>query len=455
MKKSPPIFAVTLLSILAFSAIFPNVSAAAIGPITKRSDLKLRKVTDVGNGFIRMDYDKISGYLLYLNAKGDIYQANPNTGTTSQLYDGETTLGNGDCVATGMAIDKSNAIYLTCNLKDDNKNVASVRKGAFSAGKRTWSTIAQTEAYPIGATQFDHDFNGLAVSRDGKYLLVNSGSRTDHGEVESAKGAHKGLREQPLTTAIFRIPLDSKQVVILPNDLEQLQAKRLIYARGTRNCYDLAFAENGDVFCGDNAPDADYPDEINWVRPGRHYGFPWRLGAENNPTRSASYSPSQDKRLQKGFFAIDNKLYQADPDFPSVPANTKFTDPVLNEGPDADSYRRADGSEGDAIRDGKPLAGITPHRSPLGLSFDNAQNLSGDYKGALFVASWGAAGGTLSDKGNDLLLVKLQKSRDQYTANMTQIVANFNQPIDSVLVNKTLYVLEFGGDGGLWAVTFP
>lgn len=54
------------------------------------------------------------------------------------------------------------------------------------------------------------------------------------------------------------------------------------YACGTRNCYDIAFADNGDVFCGDNAPDADYPDEINWVRPGL-LRFPVALGHREQP----------------------------------------------------------------------------------------------------------------------------------------------------------------------------
>ncbi len=430
-------------------------SLAASGPTLRRSDLKLRKVTSVGGGFVRMDYDPASGDLLYLNAKGDIYKANISTGKTGLLYDGATALGNADCVATGMAIGPDSSIYLTCNLKVEKKNVASVRKGVLVDGKRVWSTVAQTEAYPIGATQFDHDFNGLAVAPNGKYLLLNSGSRTDHGEVESAGGVYKGLREIPLTTAIFRIPLDSKQIVILPNDLDKLNAKRLIYARGTRNCYDIAFAANGDAFCGDNAPDADYPDEINWLQQGHHYGFPWQLGSEDNPTRSASYDPAKDKRLQKGFYAVDNKLYQADADFPPVPNRVKFTEPILNRGPDADVYRKADGSEGNASVAGKPLAGITPHRSPLGLSFDSANALTGADKGALLVLSWGAAGGTLSDKGNDLILVKLKKARNAYSATMTQIVSDFNQPIDGALVGKKYYVLDFGGEGNLWEVTFP
>ena len=454
-------FLLVNLAIVAVAAIAfrPQLSTAASGPNVKRSDIKLRKVAEVGGGFVRMDYDKARGQLLYLNAKGDIYKADPATGKTGLLYEGATATGDRDCVTTSIAIGPDGSIYLTCNLKTDAKNVGSIRRGALEGGKWVWSTIARTEPYPIGKTQFDHDFNGLVVSPDGKFLLVNSGSRTDHGEVEDAGGANKGLREVPLTSSVFRISISfnskDKEIIVLPNDLDKLQAKRLLYTRGTRNCYDLAFAANGDLFCGDNSPDGDYPDEINWLRPGRHYGFPWRLGNEDNPTRTSSYDPARDKHLQNGFFAVENKLYKADTSFPSVPEGVKFTDPILNYGPDADNYRKADGSEGNASKESKPLAGITPHRSPLGLSFDTANALSGDYKGALFVASWGAAGGTLSDKGSDLTLVKLTKQRDNYAATMTQIIADLNQPIDTVLVGKKLYVLEFGGDGAIWEVGFP
>jgi glucose/arabinose dehydrogenase len=209
------------------------------------------------------------------------------------------------------------------------------------------------------------------------------------------------------------------------------------------------------LFCGENGPDADLADELNWLREGRHYGFPWKFGTEDNPQASAKYDPSTDKRLPRGFFAVDNQLYKNDPSFPPRPSGIKFTDPVANTGPDADKYRKLDGREGDASQEGQPLLGITPHRSPLGLVFDSANALSGEYKGGLFMLSWGAAGGTLSDKGADLLLVRLTRKSDNYSASMTQIARNFALPIDAVLVNKTLYVLEFGGDGNIWAVQLP
>jgi glucose/arabinose dehydrogenase len=421
-----------------------------------RKDLTVRKVAALGSGFVRLAYDARAGQLIYMNPSGDLYHIKPTdkTATTgNRLHTSYEAMGQ-RCNATGLAIGPDSAIYATCNSKWAGTNTARVRKGVLNSnGKRTWQTLMQTDPYPIGDTQFDHDFNGLAISPDGKWLYVNSGSRTDHGEVEDAKGQWPNLRETLLTATVFRIPASSKTTIVLPNDATRL--KPYIFAQGVRNCYDMAFAANGDLFCGENSADADYPDEINWLRAGRHYGFPWRMGNEDNAVTKPGYTPSADKKLHEDFFAVANDLYQFEPNFPAPPSGITFTDPITNLGPDADSYRRPDGGEGDASREGVPLLGITPHRSPLGLVFDATNALNADYKGALFVLSWGSAGGTLRDIGQDLLLVKPTKRGEAYAATMTQIARGFSNPIDAVLVGKKLYVLDFGDDGVLWEIEFP
>ena len=35
------------------------------------------------------------------------------------------------------------------------------------------------------------------------------------------------------------------------------------------------------------------------------------------------------------------------------------------------------------------------------------------------------------------------------------LVRGFQRPIDSALLGRTLYILEWGGRGTLWALTFP
>lgn len=100
-----------------------------------------------------------------------------------------------------------------------------------------------------------HSNNGIAFGPDGK-LYVSVGSTTDHGPLK-----------EPLEASILRMNPDG-------SDLE-------VFATGIRNAYDLAFSPDGELFTADNSPDEmdealQYlpPEELNYVREGKNYGFP-------------------------------------------------------------------------------------------------------------------------------------------------------------------------------------
>jgi hypothetical protein len=284
---------------------------------------------------------------------------------------------------------------------------------------------------------------------------VNSGSRTDHGEVEDNGGTFPGVREVPLTTKIFRLPADGENM-LLPADEAALRASGYIYAEGLRNAYDLAFAPNGELFATENGPDADMPDELNHIREGAHYGFPWKFGDVDNPQQFPDYDPQTDKRLPSGYTAVDTGTYQNDPDFPAAP--TTMHGPIVNLGPAAAQYRDETGAARDAAQEGAALAGITPHRSPLGLVFASDE-LPPDMQAkagqlSAFVVSWGAVGGTLSDVGRDVLHLMLRPTETGYEMSARQIAAEFEYPIDAVLLGTKLYVLEYGTGGAIWELTF-
>jgi glucose/arabinose dehydrogenase len=229
-----------------------------------------------------------------------------------------------------------------------------------------------------------------------------------------------------------------------------------LYAWGVRNAYDMAFAPNGDLFAIDNGPDADYPEELNWIQEGHHYGFPWKFGDWDNQTRLEAYSSEEDKLQQPDFTAVREGYYQSDPDFPEPPM--EFTQPVANLGPDSAYYRALDGSEKNAAELGEILYSFTPHISPLGLVFANnelPEDLqSTDETYSAFLVSWGAAGGTLTDKGQNLLHLALTKKDVNYEMVTTEIATGFINPIDAVLIENKLYVLEWGSEGALWELTF-
>jgi hypothetical protein len=48
----------------------------------------------------------------------------------------------------------------------------------------------------------------------------------------------------------------------------------------------------------------------------------------------------------------------------------------------------------------------------------------------------------------------LTKQGNNYQAVTTQIARGFSNPIGSVLIGNHLYVLDYGGKGELWEITF-
>jgi hypothetical protein len=259
---------------------------------------------------------------------------------------------------------------------------------------------------------------------------------------------------------LLRLPIDSSGL-ILPNNRGQLRSMGYIYCEGLRNTYNLAFAANGDLFGSENGPDRDMPEEINWLREGRHYGYPWKMGTDDNPQQFSGYNPSQDKLLNPNYSAVAQGTYVNDPTYPPPPA--QFTDPVINVGPDADKIRDpATGGVIDASDTGRTLGTFTGHRCPLGLTFDTLGTLGSKFHGNAFVVSWtagiaanGTGQGPFGDPSQDLLHLEFTSLGTNYQLRATRIVGGFRNPADTALIGNKLYVLENGGSQGLWEITFP
>lgn len=422
----------------------------ASGPTLLDSRIDIRKVTGVPLNSIRLVYDATNTSLLLLTMGDGLQRINPSDGKSSVVASGADMLGA--ATPSGLAVAKDGTVFVVGNQNDGPNTKATVRRGRPNGSGYTWDTVMSTEPYPRSDTPFDHVMNGIVVSPDQKWLYLSSGSRTDHGEVEDQNGTFPDTREVALTSRMYRLAIDSSNVV-LKND--ETAVAPYVYARGFRNAYDPAFAPNGELFVGDNGPDADYPDELNWVKAGGHYGFPWRFGNQDTPQQFATYDPSTDKRLQPDFTAVQIGAYHNDPSYPAAPASMR--DPIANRGPAAVYYRDDEGQARNAAAEGGMLTSFTPHRSPLGLVFADEQfPASWLQKGSLtgFILSWGAAGGTLPDRGQDMLVLSLQKSGDNYTMSARQIVRDLHNPIDAAIVGDTVYVLEFGQNVSIWELSF-
>ena len=363
---------------------------------------------------------------------------------------------------SALFIDADGTFYILKRIDLSGYNIATITKGEVdpSSSERTWFTLAETAPYERCDCIFNHEVNGLVVSPDNRSLFINSGSRTDHGEVQDGNRAFPDLRETALTSVVLRVPTDARDLV-LPNNRDALRAQGFLFAEGLRNSYDLAFAPNGDLFAAENGPDRDMAEELNWLREGHHYGFPWRMGLEDTPQQFPDYDPASDFLLPARFTAVREGYYHNDPTYPPPPRD--FTDPVINLGPDADAYRDpADGQIKDASEEGVRFATFTAHRSPLGLVFDTDNALDEPFQGDGFVLSWTEGdpdgddiAGPFNDPSEDLLHLDLAKVGDNYETRVTRIVGGFSNPIDAEIIGNRIYVIEWGGGRGLWEIVLP
>jgi hypothetical protein len=430
-------------------------------PAPLRPDIKISRFINVPPNCSRLGFDPTNRHIMYINQNGNVYDVRNSQGTYISTLKA-TSANHGITLLQGIAF-KGKTLFLIGNIKTANAGyVGKIMKGVKQAnGDRVWSTVMTTATYGLTNTAFDHGFSGITVSPDSNYLFINSGSRTDHGEVQNSGGLRPGLREEPLTSAIFRIPINSNNLV-LPNDSTKLAS--YLYADGTRNSFDLAFGPDGNLYGCENSGDRDDPEELNWIRKGHFYGFPWRMGGNNTPMQYPGYNPSADKLVNPISTASQKGYFYNDPAYPKR-TSKPFTEPIINLGPDADKFR--DPSTG-TIKDASDLhltfSTFTSHRSPLGLVFDRDSLLAPEFKGHGFLLGWTTAGTSTTlgpyggDPGQDLLHIQLiyDNKTDNYKIQTYRIVGGFNNPIDAEMVGNIIYVLEYGGSSPkIWKVEMP
>ena len=454
-------------NLLAFIVFISSLVQAQNTPISLVPGVTVQHYLDVQPNVSRLANDGVSNRLHYLTVDGDIYliEHGPVGPVDTLLF---TNADHGITNGQGMVFHDS-ALFISGNITTGNYWQGVVARGQLLAdGTRQWNELARTEPYARGGK--DHGFNGLVISPDGNSLFVNSGARTDHGEVQDMGGVFPGKREEPVSAIILQLPIDGVDVVI-PNDINALVNSSMLYAQGVRNTYDMAFNSAGHLFGVENSGDHDDPEELNWLRPGVHYGFPWLAGGNQNPTRIPGYDPTMDPLLNPGFPSAATDFYY-DPLFPQTP-NQPFGDPIVNHGPAADKIRTATGSIIDASDSGLPISTFTCHRSPLGLIFDKQNELGGDYTGDAFVASFTPGGDTTGfspfapwgipvvpvDESGDLLHLELfyDMVEQEYSVSAQRIVKGFYLPVDAEHVGNEIFVIEYwiNTPRALWVITLP
>jgi hypothetical protein len=421
---------------------------------------------DVAPQAIRLVWDDHGDHMYYSTFDGDIYRIN-GRGDDERVC---SSADHGITRLQGIVFHRGD-LYLSGNieLNEGLGTTGVVMRGALQpSGRRVWQPVARTVEHGGAQTTFDHGFNDLVVEPDGEYLLVNSGSRTDHGEVQDNRGHYPGQREVPTTAVIFRLPVDAVDITLTHNEAELAP---YVFARGVRNVYSLAFAPDGHLFGVSNSGDYDHPEDMFWLREGHHYGFPWIMGGVKNPQQFAGWKPDPELNplLPPLSHAFQVGYFQNDPDFPPVPEHLVVTPAVQNIGPDANYFRDpATGRVEKADRVGRTIGTFSPHRSPLGLVFDVEHKLGGEFRGDGFVIGYsGMRGGMSRDfggadfgaqEGRDLLQLQLfyMEAHDNYVVQVKRLVENFESPTDALLLGNEMYVINYGsGSGSIWKVIFP
>ncbi len=439
-------------------------------PQSLRPDISVSLYLNVNSASSCIAFDKKTNSIYYGNVEGNVYlvfEGSPNKDTL--LFD---TLDHQIPYLQGMTFHDSSLFLIGNDWTNGTQGIGIVRKGKLQPnGTRIWTTVLETVLYPATNATFDHGFSGIAIDPAGQNIYISSGSRSDHGELQTAGGVFPGIREVPLTSAIFRIPIGT-QNLILPNNDTLLKQGGWLFADGTRNSFGLAFNGRGDLFGVENSGDRDDPEEMNRIQLGKHYGFPWKMGNNWTPQQFPGYNPGTDLLVNKNSKAYQLGHFYNDPTYPTSPGIT-FTPPLENLGPSANYYR--DSTNGNIKQTtSKSLGTFTMHRCPVGLIFDVDSLLEFPYNGNGFMLSFTQGKGDSTgyhpnsiwglpvvpiDSSEDLIHLNMiyNKTSDTYQLTATRIVEGFNLPVNAELVDSVIYVLEYGSTGNrhIWKISMP
>jgi glucose/arabinose dehydrogenase len=435
-------------------------------PVALRPDIKVEHFMTIDSLAVRILQNPKTGDLWYTTFNGNVFQIkNADTGKlVSEMIFSEKD--HGIAVLQG-AVFLNNRLFLCGNVYSNNKRTTKGRMVRFnldSSKQQQLSVVFSTVEYAANKTIYDHGWNALAISPDNKFIYVNSGARTDHGEIQDNGGAYPKARDNALTSKIFRFPVDATDL-LLPDDEAKLKADGYLYAQGIRNAYDIAFDPDGKLFAVSNSADYDYPEDMFWIREGHHYGFPWIMGGLENPQQYSDWQPDPDTHpfINKSSHSWRTKYYYSDPEFPARPAGIKFSPGVQNLGPDANEYRGHSGNIQDGDQAGIAISTFTAHSCPLGLFFDTKKILSNDLRGDGFVLRFTSGANSslmrpFTSQGSDLLHLQLayDEITDNYFIKTTRIVEGFEDPVDAIMLGNNVYIIEYGGRGGnIWKIILP
>ncbi|MDQ3438903.1 MAG: PQQ-dependent sugar dehydrogenase [Planctomycetota bacterium] len=368
----------------------------------------LREVARMPIPPTRVASDGSGKFLLALGTNGDVWKLNPADGALKQLFEGAKYV-SGEVSAFGMTLDKEGRLYVIANVRDASVKPNLNRVTIFRSSGKHESDPADLKPwlkteYPYGVNNFNHGVGHIAQGPDG-FLYVSSGSRTDANEAsEDLNFSSEG--ETPLTACIWRLDPKSDKPTIE------------VFAHGLRNPYGFCWDDEGRLIATENGPNLDPPEELNEIKQGCHYGFPYQF---------SNWSRNPYKHIGP------------------APADLKMTPPILNVGPD-----------GGVQKAGKPIGTFDAHSSPAGIVFLGDSFPEKDRR-TFLVPRFGNMIEQVPDVGFDVLQVRLREATgDSREAEVKTFMKPVSRPVDIHISGGKVYLVEHARElGNFGASTNP
>lgn len=362
----------------------------------------LREVAPLPEFITRMASDGRGKTVYLLAQSGHVYTLDPSSGALVKIIRAEDYLNatRGDCVTMGLALDEEGRLWITSNQKLTKEvpvftnEVVIWRTSATVEGHPAQPVPWFTHRYPQGVGGFNHGVSHLAFGPDG-WLYLSSGSRTDGGEI-SKDPRYSPVHEVESTACLWRL------------DPRPAQPQIEVFGRGIRNAYGFAWDGAGNLFTFSNGPDYDAGEEMDFIQPGKHYGFPYQY--ENWPVRPQFPYPHT----------------------PPAPEGLPFTHPVENIGPDG------------GFRAGQPARTFTPHSCPGGTIWCGDE-FPAPLRGSFLMSRFGNLLSKPEDSGFDVLSVRPKRRSDgTWEAEVHTVLTPLGRPLDvHALPGGRALILEY------------
>ncbi len=371
-----------------------------------------------------------SGRLYVLGGGGDVYVVDAQTQSKRRLWGAEDYIEqperqdlniplpidakwvNGPItlratLCLGLTFDRKGRLYIVANVqlpadifinRVDIYRTGPISEGTDPEKPELWTRFD----YPYGVGGFNHGACRIAQGPDGM-IYLGSGSRTDHGETGDlphistfGEGPHPdipggpGFSDQGLTACILRF------------DPERGMQEPEVFSRGNRNPFGFDWDGQGRMIDVENGPNADHPEEINVIRQGKHYGFPYVF--------ANGEAPAYDDAVE-------------------APDSLTLEPPVRNVGPGG-------------LIGVTPMYSMTPHAAPTGLVYYGHGELPERYHRTFFMARYGNLA-NYERIGFDVLNFRIEEVDGVWTATTDRFLDRLNRPIDLCVSGGKLYIVEY------------